>query len=254
MSDGDGCISLSSPSRHPHLLSATLVFSQSQNDGIPDILLWIQARIGGQLTALKPKDEDQKIPHQLFVHHLPTVLQIIGHLRNYVTLKMPQLEYMYRLLMRPWKFTVKDAKRHVVNMDHMKTLACYQTVKIDPSRLTTPYLAGLVESEGCIGIYPDDVYFKVIVSITQISSPKLLEAIQRLHPRTCVTSGRIVWKCQKALNVFLREIYQFLVGKRFQADDALRAIEIKADRTETTASRKRKLSELCEIIAAKKYL
>lgn len=100
----------------------------------------------------------------------------------------------------------------------------YHQVRIDESRLTLPYIAGLFAAEGSAGIYArhGGKLHSLAATITQIGCERLMHAIRDKIGFGSVHKGRLHFACKAAAR-FLRKIRPYLIGqKREQVKVALR--------------------------------
>jgi hypothetical protein len=157
--DGDGCIKFQRK-------GISVSFAQSQEQGVPQVLEDIKTHYGGSVY---------KNPHrgagylQSWTLQLPvrTLLPFVRGIKPFAIVKLPQLLLAEEHLEKGHFPTVCECHSHG---SEMKTLTAYMKVPVDVARVQAPYLAGLLDAEGCI--------MRDTVLVAQKSSPLLLQTIK----------------------------------------------------------------------------
>jgi len=239
--DGDGSLLLgiSKNKDGSFRLTPEIMFAQSQNDGIPVVLLKIQELYGGCLKKIKPKYNWQRFMHRLCIKRKENVIGILNILIQFSALKYNQAEYLKCILNVESSFPTFKVANEKINI-----LKCmhhsYNQVKIDESRLTQEYIGGLFDAEGCIYLSKKG---KFTVSITQKGSPVLLQKIaQQYNGKLRLRQDEVEWWYKNAKSI-LEILKSNCFGKLNQVKEGLKVVETLCDPKETGLSKKRKMED-----------
>ena len=114
----------------------------------------------------------------------------------------------------------------------------YASVPINDTRLTWPYIAGLVDAEGCIDMRNER---QIAISVAQHSCERLLHALKGKLGIGCVTSGTWTVTGSQALDV-VAHIRPYCIIKRQQIETVMSEKVILA----SSQKRKRTQKQLVE--------
>jgi len=205
--DGDGCIGLSGNS------SFTVSFGQSSDNGVPVVLERIRNLYGGGIRKKKVYG-NRKVPYELVIFGEDT-LPLLYDLRDALVMKYEQARLVYDFL-RNRKGKGDEVAPLREKLSKLKTE--YASLDIDANKITSAYLGGLFDAEGCI-IASGVTAMKV--DISQDGCPPLLEAInQRYGNRGYFYKIVLSFHGDLAYD-FLQEIRRYTCVKRSQVDAVL---------------------------------
>lgn len=244
MFDGDGCVMYSKDHGFRVMLAQTgpSLFIP------PEIISFMKNIYGGAVDIQKPNPAPgHKYGWQYYLQNKHAQI-LLHHIADHGILKSEQAK-----LVLPYVEKLEIRRRITLSAEQSRTLSdrlknCkqrYADVTILESRLTIPYLAGLMDAEGCLHVTKEGT---LMVFIAQTSCPNLLAAIkQRLGYGTLNVSRsidgevRIFTMYGDAAVLFLRDIYPYSIVKRLQIKEVLDNIDF--IRTKTKTKRKRLLGE-----------
>ncbi len=221
--DGDGCIDVRMGRKRGGGLR--IIFSQSKNETIPEVLTFIQKYYGGKITSRdrssqKGRENDRK-EYNLCITAWESKPLLLD-LAKYTILKQPQCEKAILFLETSEKMRI--LWDHPIRIDVATSLKQmkkeYNKAIIDKEKLTNPYLAGMFDADG-------SVYFmhktSVRSSIAQASSLPFLKSLCEIIPKCRLdTNKKQVIIPPKSS--FLNDIYIFVVNKKKQVNLALEAM------------------------------
>jgi len=221
--DGDGSISCTSE-------TLQIKFHQSQNDGVPPVLVFIQKHYGGMLQARVRKYRLQsRVEHTLLIR-ASNNYAVAGFLVKFASLK-----YLHAQMALEWNGAAGNVVSKKQISERLKiahTQDKYHLVEIDQARLTDSYLAGLFDADGSIGAYTHDLS----VTFAQKSSTLLLECIQNVFQVvSCIDDYRLTFSSRSSIVAVLTRMLPHLVMKKRQGELMLQLVR------HTLVHRKRKL-------------
>jgi len=213
--DGDGSVIVNNKGH------VVVTVAQSQTNGIPILLRKLQMAYGGKIYTRvdSNKRKTQRRAHNWNITGFAS-LPFLKDMKEYAVLKARQAKYVFEYMIAhespncmPIYHTVKS----------MKTLTSYQNEYINKSRINLPYIAGLVDAEGCVRVKSHNALMStsIIVKISQSSSVMLLHHINEFFGGLgSINDHEVYWHAQNAVNV-LHQLHRLLVGKHQQAAYAI---------------------------------
>jgi hypothetical protein len=170
--DGDGCIRLNGSKNHPEIF-----FTQSCNSDIPAAFQKIALYYGGKARKITEGNSVHRISWRLAYSDAMDIRALLHDTLPHLQLKLNQAKWMHQHINSEDETEQKELSE---NIKQAKTLESYQSVQIEPDRLSAAYVAGLFDAEGCCKIPKGRTTIRI--SLSQTSSPTLLEAIWRKCP------------------------------------------------------------------------
>lgn len=163
--DGDGCFGVEQKTGQ----SRVSVY-QSQEAGIPKVLLFIQSWYGGSIIKPRRRAATRRLSHSLEIRG-PWAVWLMRDFLEVGILKREQAAEILRMraMSRGERSsTAKDIQRS-------KKLTTKQSVQLTPTdqRLTWPYITGLFDAEGCV-----EFRGSPYICISQLSNFSILECIR----------------------------------------------------------------------------
>jgi hypothetical protein len=218
--DSDGSIIYQSEGN-----SLTVVFGQSQNSGIPDVLTFIQKYYGGHINGpyevpKKSGEGFDKDAYRLVVGGFKNCLQLLKDLSKHIILKADQVLLALELIDAVNK---KQVERYQEFEDKFKLAhqrSSYLKIIPDASRLTPAYISGFNDGDGScfISLNGEVKTMKFEVDITQSNSLKLLHCINKYFDNSGYIGETAVRFSGTAAFKVLDTIRQFSIVKREQID------------------------------------
>ncbi len=210
--DGDGSIGYTKN-------SASVQISQSYDSGFPPVLLFIKRYYGGSILGYDSKNSKWRKKWLLY----NSSREILEMIEKYCILKSNQASLVLNLIDTNDTIEQKRLKDEIIETHKTEN---YQKRELDFSTMCPAYIAGLFDAEGCVALYketkPDDEYwsaYRVHSSIAQRNSTKLLHGINEyINKLGTVTADHLYFQSQPAVLSFLSIIYDYLIGKKEQAD------------------------------------
>ena len=253
--DGDGCVRFGSNGQSKAVRSICIKFAQSHATGPPPELAYIHERYRGRMKR-KEKGSPKSVRPEwtLSIQSRPDVLRIMEDMLPHTIVKHRELVIAIESLSgRSPRSALDDA---VIISDLKKQ---HSSVEVDPTKICSPYVAGLFAAEGSVGLYetklpaPRPSYFLVSGFISQPGCPQLLDAIA-----THFGFGRVSMRRKYMLGGlqmvrFLDRILPFLIGQK--TEQARLVVEFQAikpthrrtrtpEETETAKEYARKIKKL----------
>lgn len=201
--DGDGHIGIQTPTTKYRRPLPTVSASQSCSRSEPRELKFLKSNFAGGIHVIREATTTTRRMWNFKAHGV-SVEDILLLISKHGIVKKPQadlaLEYLAKDRANP--------KYYSEILSFAKS--CVKSVDIDPSRLTTPYLAGLFAAEGTVGLHRNkDRPYLLESGIAQASCPRLLHAIRERLGYGSVTHGQIRFSV-KATGNFLDSIQPFI--------------------------------------------
>lgn len=235
--DGDGSCCASST-------KLVLNFVQASNSGVPPVLNFIQDRYGKTSCQFKPEVHDRRAIYSLtYTAFDQRKWDLTRDLCKYTIVKNKEVKFMWVYLnnrltnIHAWKtLHIKEESQRLQN--ERKTL---KVDDIDLNMLTYPYVAGLVDSDGCIRVTENGS--NITVHVTQPSCPAILFALQKKFGGSVYEykyeKQFASWSCSSAMvHEFLSGIFSFTIVKKQQIELALKYIDTLPLRTASGFKRK----------------
>lgn len=196
--DGDGCISIvksecksrkSGAIRYSYL--PAVQFSQSQNNGEPDILKFIQNTYScGRLYSVPPTLNHRR--QWKLAYHGDTCSTLLEHLAAHCILKANQANIAIQCWKDLYNRDFTKCEEYFQAISKLKDE--YQEVKINETRITPQWLCSFFDAEGTVGVYKKKnqpgCYF-LQLGFAQKSSIAILESIQKYYKNQLETTGSI---------------------------------------------------------------
>lgn len=214
--DGDACILIKTKTKNGNESSwIAIEFAQSQNNGIPEILKFIQYYYGGLIYSCNPTTKKKnRTQHKLRLSGI-FAFALLEHLIDHCVLKLPQVQLVKQYLDK--KVELADA---LSTLKRLKTMSEYRKVNIDETRLTHAYIGGLWNAEGTVGIYhvksKKTRVYRPSVAIIQKQSHALLHSINRVFNSkgtvTTTTAHHVIFGTIIHCANFLTAISDFVIG------------------------------------------
>ncbi len=238
--DGDGSIYITSETK------LTVAISQSCDSQIPEVFTIIQQYYGGSVTSRKREsDRFYRKEHTLSFYH-EYAQALLESLTKNAIIKREQAELGLEYTTMRRKMNKEITKRREEIKNKLFALKDdYANSTILPDRITSSYVAGIFDAEGCV--YVCDSKDSVICQLKQMGCKNILNNIfQFLKLNGCVSGGQLTYQ-GKAAKSFLDLFTKNLIVKKEQAILALDYFKTKIERKEWVASGKRKRENVDEI-------
>jgi hypothetical protein len=210
--DGDGYLSITKDHQ------AVVSISQSCDSQEPSELVFIRSYYGGVLFLNRKAMGNKR---QKWVLDIKRRTQLLPFLKDIVEYCM--LQSAHAIVILQWLHSDRKNLKDVANsLKNMHTLAYYQQIKIDETRITHPYIGGLFGADGCCVVNPDGYSVSVRSCIAQVKSPALLRSIQSFFGFGSIAKDMKYWICCGTNAItFLQEIRPYCFGQKVPQIDLL---------------------------------
>jgi hypothetical protein len=193
-----------------------VVFSQSCNAHVPEVLTFIQTYYGGTIRSQTRADRPQyRTEHSLHIRAKDFSV-VLGYLRAHSALKSNQTT-----IAQQWLAATDQEEKLQCNqqLKSCKTSEAYNSVPIEQSMVCDEYIAGLFDAEGCVSAYLCDR----ALEIAQKNSTNLLKAVRSHLGVTATLSPTKLTLCSNdSIAHALKVMRPHLIVKKEQADLMLR--------------------------------
>jgi intein-encoded DNA endonuclease-like protein len=223
--DGDGCILFSGK-------KLRISFTQAGETKCPDVFQWIHENYGGRLQNNGRRGENQRLPWQLNfngVHALP----LLEDLSKHCIIKRNQAIWALQFLKQELNLPIDGKKVQTATLIQQvkQAKSKYDEVHVDINNtsLTSAYVSGFFDAEGCIRTYRKGTSY-VQVALGQKYCTSIIEAINCKFGTQSTLSGLTrpsKDECVMCLNgahaeMFMRNILPYSIVKQSQIEDALK--------------------------------
>ena len=190
---------------------------RARNCEIPPVLVFIQNIYAGNIHSNDYNPTGKRRRAYYLDLHGKKCLQLLYDVIPFLIVKKEQAVLVYDYIRGVSQLTEAEL---CARLTHLKLLTSYQDIQVRSEQLSEPYISGLVDAEGSIGIQRSTT---LTVKITQKSSPELLERIrERYGWQAAVYKGTEIKVCGPSAESFLQAIKEWSVVKRLQIDTALK--------------------------------
>nr|QYA18822.1 LAGLIDADG homing endonuclease [Clandestinovirus] len=227
--DGDGCVTYYNKKyKDSTYIGPVINFTQAQQNGIPQVLLFIQSYYGGKLNnAYQPKKPTERKSYKLTLYNAECIW-MLKDLSSRCVVKSKQVDLALQL---GEEADVAIKTTICRQMSEEKQLSSLNASTVDSSdeRLCMEYIAGLLDAEGCV-ISKNRC---PVISIAQLSNISLLCALRERLGITApkavsIKEGKLTFSGPSAIR-FIHAIHEMCIVKREQLQLALRNTEISND-------------------------
>lgn len=183
--DGDGCVTMESPTTDRRRPAPRVSATQSYNRGEPPELLFLRNRFHGSIRTVKKATNTRRNSWTFRVCESDRE-KLLSVVADHGIVKRRQaelaLDYLVQGKEDPAYFSYEIAREK----------ADVHSTEIDVDRLTMSYLAGLFAAEGSVGLSRNGHgSYGLVSSISQLSCPRLLHAIKEKLGYGYVCGGKI---------------------------------------------------------------
>lgn len=207
--DGDGCISLNTPSAHDPSPTPTIQIRQSKTEGVPEELELIRDHFGGTLHVKEPEKESHRPNWCLSICAKTDVARLLESIRDYILIKKRQVELALEYISKgkedhyDYYHLLREAKQD------------YSNVVICSDKITAPYAAGLFAADGSVELYQTDGYYRLSSKITKKMCRPVLEAIRQWMGCGCLRVKDVKFTANQSM-VFFTRILPYLRGPKLE--------------------------------------
>jgi hypothetical protein len=181
---------------------------------------------GGSMQRSEFKEEKYRDSTTLLVCSR-NLIPLVHACKEHIVLKKQAADIFWNAIMktvaRNSHATKEQSKKLSVAVKKTHEQKSYHKQAIDSTKITKPYLAGLFDGDGNVGIYQH----KVVVRITQRSSPMLLVEIQKLYPESTLGPDDIFFQRDSRLK-FLNDVQPYCVVKHRQVVLAIEILKLQS--------------------------
>lgn len=184
---------------------------QSKDDGIPEVLMRLEKEYCGKVKQAGKKTETCRTRWIWSISDTKHCLYFANLISPFSIFKKSQLKLMAEFC-ESNRHSKEETKKFELKLKEEKSN--YDIIEVKRDQLSIPYLAGLFDAEGYIGIMKDG---KSIMCITKQQSMSLLLAIKDFVGHGCII-GKRSWKLGNSDQIYdlLSKLEPFLITKKDQ--------------------------------------
>lgn len=209
--DGDGCVSIPSPTDVVPKPTPTISASQACDGGVPPELELLRSLYGGSICRRKPV-EGRRQAWDWTVKSKEEIAWLLEDMVEHMVLKRAQVRLALQYLQRGRQHA--DLYSQVISA--MK--AHYDKVNIDDARITAAWTAGLFAADGTTAVYRRLTHKTPLwfghAAIVKRECPRLMRAIARAVGVGYVTGEGRYFARSKAAKRFLEWIQPHVRGQK----------------------------------------